>query len=166
MAPAPGARFRFVMLPYLAGPLMVALVLRTIEAFKVFDIIWVMTRGGPANCHPHACRSWSIRRRSRFQRAGSGASLALIVTLIITRAGDCLRRCSCAARELRTDAWNAAAVSFTVFIHVAALVLALLDPGAARLAVRDEHLARRRTSRAKPLRLVALGQSTCRATSR
>ena len=45
----PFARFRFVMLPYLAGPLMIALILRTIEAFKVFDIIWVMTRGGPAN---------------------------------------------------------------------------------------------------------------------
>ncbi|HVK91383.1 MAG TPA: sugar ABC transporter permease, partial [Mycoplana sp.] len=45
----PFSRFRFVILPYLAGPLMVALVLRTIEAFKVFDIIWVMTRGGPAN---------------------------------------------------------------------------------------------------------------------
>ena len=45
----PFARFRFVILPYLAGPLIVALVLRTIEAFKVFDIIWVMTRGGPAN---------------------------------------------------------------------------------------------------------------------
>jgi multiple sugar transport system permease protein len=77
------ARFRFVTLPYLAGPLMVALVLRTIEAFKVFDIIWVMTRGGPAN----ATRSLSImvyQEAFSFQRAGSGASMALIVTLIIT----------------------------------------------------------------------------------
>ena len=37
----PFNRFRFVIMPYLAGPLLVALVLRTIEAFKVFDIIWV-----------------------------------------------------------------------------------------------------------------------------
>ena len=77
------ARFRFVTLPYLAGPLMVALVLRTIEAFKVFDIIWVMTRGGPAN----STRTMSIlvyQEAFSFQRAGSGASLALIVTLIIT----------------------------------------------------------------------------------
>ena len=69
--------------PYLAGPLMVALVLRTIEGFKVFDIIWVMTRGGPAN----STRSLSIlvyQEAFSFQRAGSGASLALIVTLIIT----------------------------------------------------------------------------------
>ncbi|WP_296372636.1 carbohydrate ABC transporter permease [Yoonia sp.] len=77
------ARFRFVILPYLAGPLMVALVLRTIEAFKVFDIIWIMTRGGPAN----STRTLSIlvyQEAFSFQRAGSGASLALIVTLAIT----------------------------------------------------------------------------------
>ncbi len=77
------ARFRFVILPYLAGPLMVALVLRTIEAFKVFDIIWVMTRGGPAN----STRTLSIlvyQEAFSFQRAGSGASLALIVTLLVT----------------------------------------------------------------------------------
>jgi multiple sugar transport system permease protein len=77
------SRFRFVIMPYLAGPLMVALVLRTIEAFKVFDIIWVMTRGGPAN----STRTLSIlvyQEAFSFQRAGSGASLALIVTLIVT----------------------------------------------------------------------------------
>jgi multiple sugar transport system permease protein len=77
------SRFRFVLFPYLAGPLAIALVLRTIEAFKVFDIVWVMTRGGPAN----STRTLSIlvyQEAFSFQRAGSGASLALIVTLIVT----------------------------------------------------------------------------------
>lgn len=77
------SRFRYVTLPYLAGPLMVALVLRTIEAFKVFDIIWVMTRGGPAN----STRTLSIlvyQEAFSFQRAGSGASLALMIALIVT----------------------------------------------------------------------------------
>ncbi|SFO55701.1 carbohydrate ABC transporter membrane protein 1, CUT1 family (TC 3.A.1.1.-) [Cohaesibacter marisflavi] len=76
-------RFRYVILPYLVGPLMVAVVLRTIEAFKVFDIIWIMTRGGPAN----STRTLSIlvyQEAFAFQRAGSGASLALIITLAIT----------------------------------------------------------------------------------
>ena len=76
-------RFRYVIMPYLIGPLMVALVLRTIEAFKVFDLIWIMTRGGPAN----STRSLSIlvyQEAFAFQRVGSGASLALIITLIIT----------------------------------------------------------------------------------
>jgi multiple sugar transport system permease protein len=77
------ARFRHCMLPFLAGPLIIALVLRTIEAFKVFDIVWVMTRGGPAN----STRTLSIlvyQEAFSFQRAGSGASLALITTLIVT----------------------------------------------------------------------------------
>lgn len=77
------SRFRFVLFPYMAGPLMVALVLRTIEAFKVFDIIWVMTRGGPAD----TTRTLSIliyQEAFSFGRAGSGASMALIVTLIVT----------------------------------------------------------------------------------
>ena len=77
------ARFRFVIWPYLAGPLTIALVLRTIEAFKVFDIIWVMTRGGPVN----STRTLSIlvyQEAFSFQRAGSGASIALMVTLIVT----------------------------------------------------------------------------------
>ena len=76
-------RFRYVIMPYLIGPLMVAVVLRTIEAFKVFDIIWIMTRGGPAN----STRTLSIlvyQEAFAFQRAGSGASLALIITLAIT----------------------------------------------------------------------------------
>jgi len=77
------ARFRYTVLPYLAGPLLVALVLRTIGAFKVFDIIWVMTRGGPAD----TTRTLSIlvyQEAFSFHRAGSGASMALLVTLVIT----------------------------------------------------------------------------------
>ncbi len=76
------ARFRFIFVPYLVGPLTVAIVLRLIEAFKVFDIIWIMTRGGPAN----STRSLSIlvyQEAFSFQRAGTGSSLALIVTLIV-----------------------------------------------------------------------------------
>ena len=77
----PWRRFRAVYLPYLSGPLTVAVVLRTIEAFKVFDIIWVMTRGGPAN----STRSLSVvvyQEAFSFQRAGSGASIALLIALI------------------------------------------------------------------------------------
>lgn len=76
-------RFRHVTLPYLVGPLMVALVLRMIEAFKVFDIIWIMTRGGPAN----STRTLSIlvyQEAFAFQRQARAASLALIITLCIT----------------------------------------------------------------------------------
>ncbi len=79
----PWSRFRAVILPYLIGPLTVAVVLRIIEAFKVFDIIWVMTRGGPAN----TTKTISIlvyQQAFSFQQAGLGASIALVMVLIST----------------------------------------------------------------------------------
>jgi ABC-type sugar transport system permease subunit len=42
-------RYVHITLPLLQPTILVVLVLRTIEAFKVFDIIYVMTRGGPAS---------------------------------------------------------------------------------------------------------------------
>jgi multiple sugar transport system permease protein len=77
----PWARFRAVVLPYLIGPLTVAIVLRTIEAFKVFDIIWVMTRGGPANS-TKTVSMLVYEQAFSFQKAGIGASVALIMVLV------------------------------------------------------------------------------------
>lgn len=75
------SRFRAVTLPYLIGPLTVAVVLRIIEAFKVFDIIWVMTQGGPAN----STKTVAIlvyEQAFKFQNAGLGGSIALLMVLI------------------------------------------------------------------------------------
>ena len=41
-------RFLLVRLPLLRPAILVALVIRTVEAFRVFDIIYVITNGGPA----------------------------------------------------------------------------------------------------------------------
>lgn len=42
-------RFLYVTLPMLRPAILVALVLRTLGAFRVYDIIYVLTGGGPAN---------------------------------------------------------------------------------------------------------------------
>jgi multiple sugar transport system permease protein len=42
-----GYTFRRVMLPMLRTPIMIALILRSIEAFKIFDYVYMMTKGGP-----------------------------------------------------------------------------------------------------------------------
>ena len=74
-------RFWYVTLPGILGALSVALVLRSIEAFKVFDIIFVMTHGGPADRTKTA--SFFVYQESfSFLRAGSGAAYALTVTAI------------------------------------------------------------------------------------
>lgn len=40
---------RYITLPLLRYPILVALLLRTIDAFRVYDLIFMMTRGGPIN---------------------------------------------------------------------------------------------------------------------
>jgi multiple sugar transport system permease protein len=77
----PWSRFRVVVLPYLIGPLTVAIVLRIIEAFKVFDIIWVMTHGGPANT-TKTIAILVYQQAFSFQNAGLGGSIALLMVLI------------------------------------------------------------------------------------
>ena len=45
----PVARFWLITLPLLRPTLVVAILFRAIDALKTFDIIFVMTQGGPAN---------------------------------------------------------------------------------------------------------------------
>lgn len=42
-------RFRYVTLPWLGQPLMIVLLLQTILALRVFDLVYVLTGGGPGN---------------------------------------------------------------------------------------------------------------------
>jgi multiple sugar transport system permease protein len=73
-------RFWTVTFPGILGPLSVALILRMIDSFKVFDIIYVMTRGGPADATKTI--SFFVYQESfAYLRAGSGAAYALVVTL-------------------------------------------------------------------------------------
>ena len=75
-------RFRYITFPHLIPSLQVALVLRIIEAVKVFDIIYIMTKGGPAN----KTRSGSIfvyQEAFTNSRMGSGAAYAIIMVCLI-----------------------------------------------------------------------------------
>lgn len=43
------ARLRFVVLPSISGVVLVALLIRAMDAIRFFDIIWITTNGGPAD---------------------------------------------------------------------------------------------------------------------
>jgi len=74
-------RFRAITLPSILAPLGVALILRTIDAFKIFDIIYVMTRGGPVDSTKTL--SFFVYQESfSYLRAGSGAAYAILMTLM------------------------------------------------------------------------------------
>lgn len=75
-------RFYYITFPFILPSLQVAMVLRIIEAVKVFDIIYVMTKGGPAN----KTRSASIfiyQEAFTNSRIGSGSALAIILVAFI-----------------------------------------------------------------------------------
>ena len=77
----PLQRFLAVTLPAILVPLSIVVVLRVIEAVKVFDIIWVMTRGGPLN----STRSLAIlvyQQAFSFHHSGYGAALSLLSVLL------------------------------------------------------------------------------------
>jgi len=74
-------RFWRITWPGILPALMVVLVLRTIEAVKVFDIVYVMTRGGPADSTRTV--SFDVYQEGiSYLRVGSGAAYAFLVVAV------------------------------------------------------------------------------------
>jgi ABC-type sugar transport system permease subunit len=71
-----------ITLPMLKPAIVVVLVLRTIEAFKVFDIIYVMTRGGPAN-GTQSVALYTYQQAFSNELFGYGAALAYLIVVFI-----------------------------------------------------------------------------------
>jgi ABC-type sugar transport system permease subunit len=78
----PVRSFFRITLPLMMSAILVVLVIRTIEAFKVFDIIYVMTRGGPANGTQTIAYYAYIQAFSN-QLFGYGAAIAYVIALFI-----------------------------------------------------------------------------------
>ena len=76
------AAFWRLTLPLLAPSIAVVLVLRTIEAFKVFDIIYVMTGGGPAS-GTQTVAFYTYLQAFSNQLFGYGAALAYLIVLAV-----------------------------------------------------------------------------------
>ena len=74
--------FRTLTLPLLAPSIAVVLILRTIEAFKVFDIIYVMTGGGPAS-GTQTVAFYTYLQAFSNQLFGYGSALAYLIVLAV-----------------------------------------------------------------------------------
>jgi ABC-type sugar transport system permease subunit len=92
-------RFTAITLPLLKSSIVVVLVLRTIEAFKVFDIIYVMTRGGPAN-GTQSIALFTYQRAFSSEEFGYGSALATFIVLFI------LAMAALYIRLLRSDVYE------------------------------------------------------------
>ncbi len=78
----PVRSFLRITLPLLVPTIAIVLVLRTIEAFKVFDIIYVMTGGGPAS-GTQTITFFTYLQAFSSQRFSVGAALAYLTVLAI-----------------------------------------------------------------------------------
>jgi ABC-type sugar transport system permease subunit len=74
--------FRSIVLPMLVPSISIVLVLRTVEAFKVFDIVYAMTRGGPAN-GTQTIAFYAYIKAFSDQNFGVGSALSFLIVLAI-----------------------------------------------------------------------------------
>lgn len=83
----PWEQFRYVTWPHLLPFVFVAVIFRLVQAFAVFDLVWVMTGGGPGG----ATETVSIYTYQTYMRYldfgyGSAVAVATVVILAITAA--------------------------------------------------------------------------------
>jgi len=74
--------FRHILLPLVTPVILIVLVLRTMEAFKVFDLIWIMTHGGPANS-TQTIAIYAYQTAYQGFDFGRGAALGYLIALVI-----------------------------------------------------------------------------------
>jgi multiple sugar transport system permease protein/N,N'-diacetylchitobiose transport system permease protein len=74
--------FRSITLPLLIPSISIVLILRTIDAFKVFDLVYVLTRGGPAN-GTQTIAYFTYVQAFSDQRFGYGSALADVIVACI-----------------------------------------------------------------------------------
>jgi multiple sugar transport system permease protein len=74
--------FRRVTLPLLKPLILVALIFRTLDAFRVFDAVYVLTGGGPANT-TETLSIYSYKVLFQTLQFGYGSALSVIVFLCI-----------------------------------------------------------------------------------
>jgi len=75
-------RFRHITLPFLRGSIAVAVLIRMIDAFKAFDIIYTVTEGGPGTSSTVISFFTYILAFRRFS-LGSAAAMSLVLFFLI-----------------------------------------------------------------------------------
>lgn len=75
-------RFRTITFPYIRGLLLLALLFRTIEAFKLFDVVFLLTEGGPGTS-TETIAVYVYRLAFQYFRTSQSAALAYILLFIV-----------------------------------------------------------------------------------
>lgn len=73
-------RFLYIRLPLLRPAILIALIVRTVEAFRVFDIVYIITGGGPAFGTVTISYLTYLETFS-YNKIGSGAAMSFLISL-------------------------------------------------------------------------------------
>ena len=74
--------FRTITFPYIKSLLLLAVLFRTIETFKLFDIVYIITEGGPGSS-TETIAVYLYRTAFQFFKTSQSAALAYIVLFIV-----------------------------------------------------------------------------------
>jgi multiple sugar transport system permease protein len=75
--------FTLITLPLLRPVMLVVLLFRTIDALKVFDLIWVMTAGGPG-FNSETLYIYAYNHAFKYLDLGYGSAVIVVFTLVVS----------------------------------------------------------------------------------
>ena len=74
-------QFRFITMPSLKPAHYIVLALSLIDSFKVFDMVYAMTYGGPGTA-TQVMGTWMYANVFQYYQAGYGTAIAVVITVI------------------------------------------------------------------------------------
>ncbi|MCX6089550.1 MAG: sugar ABC transporter permease [Candidatus Atribacteria bacterium] len=80
---SPSQCFRYLTLPLISPLILISLLLRMIDACKIFDTIYILTGGGPASV-TESLSLYAYRNNFVYFNMGYGAVLAFILLILVT----------------------------------------------------------------------------------
>ncbi len=75
-------RFLFITLPLLKPSILLALIFRTMDAFRVFDLVFVMTQGGPADA-TNVLQFYGYKKLFDEGMVGIGSAVSVMVFILV-----------------------------------------------------------------------------------
>ncbi|NJN43312.1 MAG: sugar ABC transporter permease [Anaerolineae bacterium] len=75
-------QLRYIILPFIRGPLTTIILITAISSFQVFDIIFALTNGGPGRS-TNVLPLYMLDSAFTFHKIGYGASIAVVLSFII-----------------------------------------------------------------------------------
>ncbi|WP_408009093.1 carbohydrate ABC transporter permease [Pseudalkalibacillus sp. A8] len=74
--------FFYITLPSLLPIMVVAILIRTVDAARTFDIVWVLTQGGPANSS-EVLSTYMYKTLTRYGEVGESSAMAVLFIILL-----------------------------------------------------------------------------------